>query len=81
MRAPGRPLGSQNRLPSNRGHCGNRRLGARSENIYESVANDRIARDVPRSALVEEMVRRGWLGDKTGQGFYKRVKATENAKF
>ena len=25
-------------------------------------------------ALVEEMARRGWLGDKTGQGFYKRVK-------
>jgi len=24
--------------------------------------------------LVEEMVRRGWLGDKTGQGFYKKVK-------
>src|SRR5258705_2732758 len=25
-------------------------------------------------ALVEEMARRGWLGDKTGQGFYKKVK-------
>jgi 3-hydroxyacyl-CoA dehydrogenase len=25
-------------------------------------------------AAVEEMARRGWLGDKTGQGFYKRVK-------
>src|SRR5439155_19286180 len=24
--------------------------------------------------LVEEMARRGWLGDKTGQGFYKKVK-------
>src|SRR5258707_10829868 len=27
-------------------------------------------------ALVEEMVRRGWLGDKTGHGFYKRVKGS-----
>src|SRR5258708_37906014 len=25
-------------------------------------------------ALVEEMAKRGWLGDKTGQGFYKKVK-------
>jgi len=25
-------------------------------------------------ALVEEMAKRGWLGDKTGQGFTKKVK-------
>ncbi len=25
-------------------------------------------------ALVEEMAKRGWLGDKTGQGFYKKVR-------
>src|SRR5258705_10465923 len=25
-------------------------------------------------ALVEEMAKRSWLGDKTGQGFYKKVK-------
>ena len=24
--------------------------------------------------LVEEMMKRGWLGEKTGSGFYKRVK-------
>jgi 3-hydroxyacyl-CoA dehydrogenase len=44
------------------------------KNIYESVPNDE-SREVYRvPALVEEMTRRGWLGDKTGQGFYKRVK-------
>src|SRR5467141_2212457 len=44
------------------------------KNIYESVPNDE-SREVYRvPVLVEEMVRRGWLGDKTGQGFYKRVK-------
>jgi 3-hydroxyacyl-CoA dehydrogenase len=44
------------------------------KNIYESVANDE-SREIYRvPALVEDMVRRGWLGDKTGQGFYKRVK-------
>ena len=44
------------------------------KNIYDSVPNDesRVIYKVP--ALVEEMARRGWLGDKTGQGFYKRVK-------
>jgi 3-hydroxyacyl-CoA dehydrogenase len=26
--------------------------------------------------LLEEMVKRGWLGDKTGQGFYKKVKGS-----
>jgi len=44
------------------------------ENIYESVANDESREMYRVPALVEEMVRRGWLGDKTGQGFYKRVK-------
>jgi len=32
-------------------------------------------------ALVEEMVKRGWLGDKTGQGFYKKVKGEGKRKF
>ena len=43
-------------------------------NIYENIPNDE-SRDmwhVP--AFIEEMMKRGWLGDKTGGGFYKRVK-------
>jgi len=44
------------------------------KNIYESVANDESREMYRVPALVEEMMRRGWLGDKTGQGFYKRVK-------
>ena len=44
------------------------------KNIYATVPNDE-SREIYRvPALVEEMARRGWLGDKTGQGFYKRVK-------
>jgi len=44
------------------------------KNIYESVPNDESRETYRVPVLVEEMVRRGWLGDKTGQGFYKRVK-------
>jgi 3-hydroxyacyl-CoA dehydrogenase len=44
------------------------------KNIYESVPNDESREMYKVPALLEEMARRGWLGDKTGQGFYKRVK-------
>jgi 3-hydroxyacyl-CoA dehydrogenase len=43
-------------------------------NIYENAAADE-SREIYRvPTLIEEMVKRGWLGEKTGQGFYKRVK-------
>jgi 3-hydroxyacyl-CoA dehydrogenase len=43
-------------------------------NIYDNIPNDE-SRDMWRvPAFVEEMMKRGWLGDKTGSGFYKRVK-------
>ena len=29
------------------------------------------------SAILDEMLKRGWLGDKSGQGFYKKVKGGE----
>jgi 3-hydroxyacyl-CoA dehydrogenase len=29
------------------------------------------------SAILDEMLKRGWLGDKTGQGFYKKVKGED----
>jgi 3-hydroxyacyl-CoA dehydrogenase len=44
------------------------------KNIYESVASDESREMYRVPVLVEEMLRRGWLGDKAGQGFYKRVK-------
>ncbi len=43
-------------------------------NIYENVPEDE-SREIYRvPPLIEEMVKRGWLGDKTGRGFYQRVK-------
>jgi 3-hydroxyacyl-CoA dehydrogenase len=44
------------------------------KNIYETAANDESREMYKVPALVEEMVKRGWLGDKTGHGFYKKVK-------
>ena len=44
------------------------------KNIYETAPNDESRETYKVPALVEEMAKRGWLGDKTGQGFYKKVK-------
>jgi 3-hydroxyacyl-CoA dehydrogenase len=44
------------------------------KNIYETAPNDESREMYRVPARVEEMARRGWLGDKTGQGFYKKVK-------
>jgi len=44
------------------------------KNIYETRRMMNRAKGTKWPALVEEMVKRGWLGDKTGQGFYKKVK-------
>jgi 3-hydroxyacyl-CoA dehydrogenase len=43
-------------------------------NIYDSIPNDESREMWRAPAFVEEMMKRGWLGDKTGSGFYKRVK-------
>ena len=46
-------------------------------NLYENLPNDpeREVFKLPDFAL--EMVKRGWIGDKAGQGFYKRVRSDE----
>ncbi len=44
------------------------------KNIYETAPKDESREMYRVPALVEEMAKRGWLGDKTGQGFYKKVK-------
>src|SRR6202166_3733455 len=43
-------------------------------NIYENIPNDESRELYKVPALIEEMARRGWIGDKTGSGFYKRVR-------
>ena len=44
------------------------------KNIYETAPEDESRERYKVPVLVEEMARRGWLGDKTGQGFYKKIK-------
>src|SRR6516162_6052020 len=49
-------------------------------NIYETAPNDESREAYRVPAMVEEMAKRNWLGDKSGQGFYKRVKGGEGEK-
>src|SRR5208282_1127096 len=44
------------------------------KNIYETAPDDESREAYKVPPFVEEMARRGWIGDKTGQGFYKRAK-------
>jgi len=43
-------------------------------NIYDNIPDDESREMFRVPPLAEEMMKRGWLGDKTGSGFYKRVK-------
>ena len=46
-------------------------------NIYENAAADEMRERYRVPALVDDMMKRGWLGEKTGSGFYKRMKGGE----
>jgi len=43
-------------------------------NIYDSIPDDESREMFRVPPLIEEMMQRKWLGEKTGGGFYKRVK-------
>jgi 3-hydroxyacyl-CoA dehydrogenase len=43
-------------------------------NIYENIPDDESREMYRVPKLVEDMLARGWLGEKSGSGFYKRVK-------
>ncbi len=45
-----------------------------ADNLYENLPDDPQRELFKTPQFVREMVTRKWLGDKTGQGFYKRVK-------
>jgi 3-hydroxyacyl-CoA dehydrogenase len=45
-----------------------------ARNVYENVKDDERKEIFKPPEFLEEMIERGWLGDKTGGGFYKKVK-------
>jgi len=44
-----------------------------TKNLYEAVPGDPFRERFQLAPFVVETIQRGWLGDKRGQGFYKRV--------
>jgi 3-hydroxyacyl-CoA dehydrogenase len=45
-----------------------------ADNLYENASDDPQRETFRLPEVAREMIRRGWLGEKSGQGFYKRVK-------
>jgi 3-hydroxyacyl-CoA dehydrogenase len=43
-------------------------------NIYDGIPEDESREMYRVPSLAEEMMQRGWLGEKTGSGFYQRIK-------
>ena len=50
------------------------------KNIHETAPHDESRESYRVPPFVEEMAARNWLGDKTGQGFYKKVKGGQGEK-
>ncbi|MBI3913560.1 MAG: 3-hydroxyacyl-CoA dehydrogenase/enoyl-CoA hydratase family protein [Chloroflexi bacterium] len=50
------------------------------ENTYNAIANDEMREVYKSPEILREMVKRGWLGNKSGQGFYKQVKTPEGKR-
>lgn len=51
-----------------------------TKNVYENAPNDEWREIFKPPQWLEEMVNRGWVGDKAGQGFYKKVKGEGGKK-
>ncbi len=49
-------------------------------NIYENAPGDESRELYRVPPLIEDMMKRGWLGEKTGSGFYKRVKKGDESE-
>ncbi|MCX8116617.1 MAG: 3-hydroxyacyl-CoA dehydrogenase/enoyl-CoA hydratase family protein [Desulfobacterota bacterium] len=45
-----------------------------SKNLYENLSDEKEKEFFKPSPLIEQMIKNQWLGQKTKQGFYKRIK-------
>jgi 3-hydroxyacyl-CoA dehydrogenase len=45
-----------------------------TRNIYDTIPDDESREMFRVPPLIEEMMKRGWIGEKSGSGFYKRVR-------
>jgi len=45
-----------------------------ADNLYKAVPGDEMRETLKAPDFLRDMVTRGWLGNKTGQGFYKKQK-------
>jgi 3-hydroxyacyl-CoA dehydrogenase len=48
-----------------------------ADNLYEQVTDDPQREALKIPDFIREMVARGWLGDKAGQGFYKKTRGAD----
>ncbi len=48
-----------------------------ANNLYQNVPDDEQRETFRLPAVVQEIIKRGWLGEKSGQGFYKRIKGPD----
>jgi 3-hydroxyacyl-CoA dehydrogenase len=53
-----------------------------ANNLYPAIPHDpfREAIEGPVKDLISKMVAKGWLGNKSGQGFYKKIKTPDGKK-
>src|ERR1022692_1682740 len=49
-------------------------------NLHQNVVNDEKRDWFVVPAFMEEMLKRGWIGDKAGQGFYKKTKNADGSR-
>jgi 3-hydroxyacyl-CoA dehydrogenase len=48
-----------------------------AKNLYENAPDDPERETFRLPEVIDELLKRGWLGDKTGQGFYKKARGAD----
>ncbi len=52
-----------------------------AKNLYEAVPEDESREDLKEPGLLDELVKRNWLGNKSKQGFYKEVRVGDKREY